>query len=69
VFPVRYEVDFYIICRRNSVFKGLIKHHEMKKYGRVEPDLHAVLILILDSSEWSALTPPEEQEPPMPTGQ
>jgi hypothetical protein len=24
VFPVRYELKFYIIFRRNSVFKGLI---------------------------------------------
>jgi hypothetical protein len=23
VFPVRYELDFYILFRRNSVFKGL----------------------------------------------
>jgi hypothetical protein len=26
VFPVRYELDFYILLRRNSVFKGLIKY-------------------------------------------
>jgi hypothetical protein len=24
VFPVRYELDFYISLRQNSVFKGLI---------------------------------------------
>jgi hypothetical protein len=24
VFPVRYELDSYIVFRRNSVFKGLI---------------------------------------------
>jgi hypothetical protein len=27
VFPVRYELDFYILFRRNSVFKGLKKAH------------------------------------------
>jgi hypothetical protein len=26
VFPVRYELNFYIVFRRNSVFKGLSKH-------------------------------------------
>jgi hypothetical protein len=25
VFPVRYELNFYIVFRRNSVFKGLWK--------------------------------------------
>jgi hypothetical protein len=24
VFPVRYDLNFYILCRRNSVVKGLI---------------------------------------------
>jgi hypothetical protein len=24
VFPVRYGLDLYILCRSNSVFKGLI---------------------------------------------
>jgi hypothetical protein len=26
VFPVRYELNLYILFRRNSVFKGLIRH-------------------------------------------
>jgi hypothetical protein len=26
VFPVRYELNSYILFRRNSVFKGLSKH-------------------------------------------
>jgi hypothetical protein len=28
VFPVRYELNFYIVVRRNSVFKGLISSRE-----------------------------------------
>jgi hypothetical protein len=24
VFPVRYDLNLYILCKRNSVFKGLI---------------------------------------------
>jgi hypothetical protein len=26
VFPVRYELNFYILFRRNSVFKGLLAY-------------------------------------------
>jgi hypothetical protein len=25
MFPVRYELNFYILSRRNSAFKGLVK--------------------------------------------
>jgi hypothetical protein len=37
VFPVRYELNFYIVFRRNSVFKGLkgmlsAEYHEITKF-------------------------------------
>jgi hypothetical protein len=28
MFPVRYELNFYILFRRNSVFKGLIREYK-----------------------------------------
>jgi hypothetical protein len=34
VFPVRYELDLYILFRRNSFFKGLIAAAE-KEYGNL----------------------------------
>jgi hypothetical protein len=40
VFPVRYGLDFYVLCRRNSVFKGLIKHQSKKTYCGVNVLLH-----------------------------
>jgi hypothetical protein len=40
VFPVRYELNSYILFRRNSVFKGLIKRKAMKTYWEREADLH-----------------------------
>jgi hypothetical protein len=33
VFPVRYELNLYILFRRNSVFKGLIEHHATNTNG------------------------------------
>jgi hypothetical protein len=36
VFPVRYELNSYILFRRNSVFKGLIK--------KLEPRINKVKI-------------------------
>jgi hypothetical protein len=33
MFPVRYELNSYIIFRRNSVFKGLIKPNAIKTWG------------------------------------
>jgi hypothetical protein len=27
VFPARYELNIYVLCRRNSVFKGLNCYH------------------------------------------
>jgi hypothetical protein len=37
VFPVRYELNSYILFRRNSAFKGLILNilHDNKKKGHV----------------------------------
>jgi hypothetical protein len=40
VFPVRYELDLYILFRRNSIFKGLIQFtlFVMGKFNlKVEP--------------------------------
>jgi hypothetical protein len=28
VFPVRYDLKFYILCARNSIFKALKEHSE-----------------------------------------
>lgn len=35
----------------------LIKHHTMKKYGRVEVYLHKSLFLALEGGDWSASRP------------
>jgi hypothetical protein len=38
----------------------------MKTYGRMEADLHAVLISTLDGSEWAAFTPQKDRSPQWP---
>jgi hypothetical protein len=42
VFPVRYELNSYIIIRRNSVFKGLIIWYENWWVPKLEDGTHSV---------------------------
>jgi hypothetical protein len=39
VFPVRYEPGFYMLCRRNSIFKGLILQMYQKALRSFYPHL------------------------------
>jgi hypothetical protein len=40
VFPVRYQLDFYILYRRNPVFKGIIYLHFFLHRPSWKPKVH-----------------------------
>jgi hypothetical protein len=46
-----------------------IKHHTMKRYGRVEVELHTFSISALDGGEHVLAAFPPAKEPPVSTGQ